>query len=254
MLKRNPFYRGDRPANVDQVVYTISESQEACQLAVEQDRIDHCKYGLPATSYRALAEKYGINRPGGQFFVSPMLTTWFVAFNHDRPAFRGPGQIPLAKAINYAIDRPAMVRAFGYLAGKRTDQLLPPALARPASIYPLGGADPATARKWLARAKLQPNSASPLRGQHLIRSRDGPGARLRPQADRCRPRGEVLRQQCPRRQDGDPGEPFDLALDGWNADYADAAGFFVPILDRGSGMGVNLDDPLINGASRRRTA
>ena len=156
VLKRNPFYRGDRPANVDQVVYTISESQEACQLAVEQDRIDHCKYGLPATSYRALAEKYGVNRPGGQFFVSPMLTTWFVAFNHDRPAFRGPGQIPLEKAINYAIDRPAMVRAFGYLAGKRTDQLLPPALARPASIYPLGGADPATARKWLARAKLQP--------------------------------------------------------------------------------------------------
>ena len=30
VLKRNPFYRGDRPANVDQVVYTISESQEAC--------------------------------------------------------------------------------------------------------------------------------------------------------------------------------------------------------------------------------
>ena len=49
VLKRNPFYRGDRPANVDQVVYTISESQEACLLDVEQDRIDQCTFGLPET-------------------------------------------------------------------------------------------------------------------------------------------------------------------------------------------------------------
>src|SRR5262249_58377636 len=59
-------------------------------------------------------------------------------------------------AINYAIDRPALVRAFGPLAAKRTDQLLPTVLGRDASIYPLGGADPQTARKWLARAKLKP--------------------------------------------------------------------------------------------------
>ena len=42
------------------------------------------------------------------------------------------------------------------------------------------------------------------------------------------------------------GEPFDLALVGWNADYADPAAFFVPIVTRGSGMGVNLDDPRVN--------
>ena len=62
-------------------------------------------------------------------------------FNHDRPAFEGAGQIPLKKAINFAIDRPELTRAAGYLGGKRTDQLLPPALGRPASIYPLAGAD-----------------------------------------------------------------------------------------------------------------
>ena len=114
--------------------------------------------GLSETDYRTLAEKYGINRPGGQFFVAPRLNTWFVAFNHDRRAFNGPGRIPLEKAINYAIDRPELARAFGYLAGKRTDQLLPPDLARPTSIYPLKGADPATARKWLARARPRPDT------------------------------------------------------------------------------------------------
>ena len=44
------------------------------------------------------------------------------------------------------------------------------------------------------------------------------------------------------------GEPFDLVLDGWAADYADAAGFFVQLLSRGgSSGGANLDDPRING-------
>ena len=43
------------------------------------------------------------------------------------------------------------------------------------------------------------------------------------------------------------GEPFDLALGGWIADYADPASFFVPLLYRGSGaQGVNLDDPRVN--------
>ncbi len=51
-----------------------------------------------------------------------------------------------------------MARRFGYLGGKRTDQMLPPALGLPASIYPLKGADPATARKWLARATIKPST------------------------------------------------------------------------------------------------
>ena len=93
VLERNPYYGGDRPAYVDQVVWTINPP-EACVLAVEKDRIDYCYSGLYHTP-RALVEKYGINRPGGQFFVSPALTTWYLAFNHARPAFRGPGQIPL---------------------------------------------------------------------------------------------------------------------------------------------------------------
>ena len=49
-----------------------------------------------------------------------------------------------------------LARAFGYLGGRRTDQLLPPALGRDERIYPLEGADPVTARKWLAKAKVKP--------------------------------------------------------------------------------------------------
>ena len=169
VLKRNPYYRGRRPANVDQVVWTAGQSRGACLTGVEDDGIDYCAtLGLPSSGYRGLAEKHGINQEGGRFFVSPSLATWWLAFNHERPAFKGPGQVPLKKAINYAIDRPEMARAFGYLGAKRADQLLPPALGRNEPLYPLAGADPATARTWLVRARLQPrelvlyaNSAPP---------------------------------------------------------------------------------------------
>ena len=126
VLKRNPFYRGGRPANVNEVMWTIGESREACRLATEQDRIDYCVInGLPVSAHRELADRYGINRKSGQFFYKTVLSTSFFAFNHDRRAFRGPGQIPLKKAINYAIDRPALARRFGFLGGRRTDQMLP---------------------------------------------------------------------------------------------------------------------------------
>ena len=163
VLKRNPYYRGGRPANVDQMVWTIGGTAEACILAVEQDRIDICASGALPRRIRGTRREYGINRPGGQFFVDPISSRAFLAFNHDRRAFKGPGQIALKKAINYAIDRPDLVRAFPYLAGRRTDQLLPPELGRDDDLYPLGGANPATARKWYARAKLKPPSSSSTR-------------------------------------------------------------------------------------------
>ena len=80
---------------------------------------------VPPDAFRDLAATYGINKKDGQFFVSPRPTTLYFAFNHDRPAFKGAGQIPLEKAINYAIDRRALAGAYGFEAGKRTDQMLP---------------------------------------------------------------------------------------------------------------------------------
>jgi ABC-type oligopeptide transport system substrate-binding subunit len=241
VLKRNPYYRGNRPANVDEVVWTVNGNEE-CLAALEQNRQDYCYLGL-FNLPRVLAEKYGINRPGGQFFVSPGVATWFVAFNHERPAFRGPGQIPLKKAINFAIDRPELARAFGYLAGKRTDQALPPALARRASIYPLEGADPATARTWLARATLKPkrlvfytdNSPSGVAvAQTVAFNLERIGIDVEVKYFDINTLGDRIATR---------GEPYDLVLTPWSADYADGAAFFVPLLGRGSTRsGVNLDD------------
>ena len=42
VLERNRFYRGPRPAHVDQIVWSFGLGQAACQQAVEQDEQDWC--------------------------------------------------------------------------------------------------------------------------------------------------------------------------------------------------------------------
>jgi ABC-type oligopeptide transport system substrate-binding subunit len=226
VLKRNPFYRGSRPANVDQITYTI-KSQEACLRAIELDEIDHClgPGGLPLDSYEELAKRYGVNRKGGRFFVKPTLLTWYFSFNHDRRAFKGRVQIPLEKAINYAIDRPALVRAFG--GGRRTDQMLPPALRREESLYPLDGADPRRALRWLRKARYKPRRLVLYWNNGASEAADIFKFDLKQigiDVDVKLFTTSVLFDKL-----GTRGEPFDVGFGGWNADYADGAAFFVPL-------------------------
>ena len=228
VLKRNPYYQGERPANVDQVIWTLGMSREDCLLAIEQDRIDHC--GVPVTAFASLAEKYELNQPGGQLFVSPALTTWYLAFNHDRPAFKGPGQIPLKMAINFALDRPALVRPFGKFAGKRTDQLLPPALARAESIYPLGGPNLVAAKRWYARARVKPTKLV------FYTANGGPpvtqALALEVQLKQLGIDLEVkyFDNETLREKAETQGEPFDIVRNGWQADYADGGSFLEPLV------------------------
>ncbi len=250
VLRRNPYYRGTRPANVDQIVYTAGVAPEECLAATEADRIDLCLgvAAIPDTAHRGLAEKYGINRPGGRYFVAPINSVFAFSFNHDRPAFAGPGRIPLAKAINYAIDRHELARVVGYQAGRRTDRILPPALGGRGRVYPIAGPDFVTARRLLARAGHAPTElvlysintsfgigfaqvfAFDLKqiGIHVtIKAFD-----LATLAQRARTRGE----------------PYDVVFTPWTVDYPDPAAFFV--LLQGESIGKynwsNLDDPTVN--------
>ncbi len=269
VLKRNPFYRGRRPAVVDQIVWTEGETRDSCLSDVEQDRIDYCPPpGFPPSAARDIASRYGINKKNGQFFVSPSLSTTFFVFNHDRPAFRGAGQIPLAKAINYALDRPALARPYGYLAGQRADRMLPSPLVEGQSIYSVRGADPKTARKWLARAKLKPTRLV----LYASSSSSGVAAagvfafdlkQIGIDVDvKYFDIGTLFTKA------GMRGEPFDVAFASWAVDYADPSAFFVPLLD-GNTIGAAgntdqsyVDDPAVNariesadrqtGAARRQ--
>ena len=235
VLERNPSYRGSRPAGVDRVVWTIGEGDEACRQAVVQDQLDYCvtrTFG-PAAD-RALAATYGINRGNGQYFFHPLLQTFYFAFNHDRRAFKGPAQIPLKQAINLAIDRRAMVDAVSFLGGKRTDQILPPALGRPASIYPLGGVTArslAKARALLAKARFRPTKLV----LYAPTERFFPAWAQIFQFDLKRLGIDVEVKYFPfgvvGERAGVRSAPFDVALQGWLADYGDGVSFFGPLLD-----------------------
>lgn len=252
VLKRNLYYRGGRPANVDTVVWTVGESRDACLADIAQDRIDYCTpVGVPPDAFRDLAATYGINKKDGQFFVSPRPTTLYFAFNEDRRAFKGAGQIPLEKAINYAIDRRALAGAYGFEAGKRTDQMLPSVFGPDESIYPLT-ADPTTARRWLAKAKFKPtrlvlyasNSTTGTLAAQLFAfemSKIGIVVDIRFFTS------QILFQKTATR-----GEAFDVAYNGWTGGYVDPAAFLEPLLD-GRNLGATgntdisyLDDPSVN--------
>jgi ABC-type oligopeptide transport system substrate-binding subunit len=268
-LKRNPHYRGNRPANVDEIVWTFGMSQEECLTATEEDRIDLCvEFGIPQTAYRRLADMYGVNRPGGRFFVSPRLDVWYFAFNHDRPAFKGAGQIPLKKAINYALDRRGLGETFGYLGGNPDDQLLTAPLGRDETIYPLAG-DIARAQRWLARAARKPAKLV----LYAFTDRPGNIAAAQVFASSMKRIGidvtvKYFEQLTHVEKTGTRGEPFDVAMFAWTTDYADPTGYFEPLLN-GANIGPTgnlnaayFDNPRINariaaagrlrGAARRK--
>ena len=67
VLKRNPYYKGKRPHNASQIVYTVGNSLDATFLRVQQGSTDYAAGGLRIRRGRDAAQKYGINK--GQFWV-----------------------------------------------------------------------------------------------------------------------------------------------------------------------------------------
>jgi peptide/nickel transport system substrate-binding protein len=158
-IRRNRFYRGKRPHNVDgfDVDLTAGSPQEVLN-RIEDGRAD---WGIvPPPLYfapeRDLVRKYGINRKGGQFQVKPGFTLRAFVLNTSSPLFRG--NLRLRQAVNYAIDRGAF--GGGNLGAQLTDQILPPILPgfRDAKLYPLSKPNLAKARE-LARGQLRGGKA-----------------------------------------------------------------------------------------------
>jgi ABC-type oligopeptide transport system substrate-binding subunit len=230
-IKKNPNYKGKRPHNLNQINYIIGNSLDASYLRVQQGATDYAAQGIPPASYAEAAQKYGVNK--SQFWVKPQLGTSYLAFNHDRPLFQGAKGTALAKAINYAIDRVALLAQSGYLAGKRTDQVLPPGLAgfRDANLYPLKGPDLATAKKWMAQSGVKDGTtveyytsnrgAAPLAAQIVQFNLKQIGLNVD---------SHLFARAVQIDKEGTRGEPFDITSEGWIADYADPYDFINVLL------------------------
>jgi ABC-type transport system substrate-binding protein len=236
VLLRNRFYRGIRPQRVDRFLIDLGRPREEVIRDIERGRAD---WGwVPAADVfergRELQRRYGLNR--ARFWVSPGLFLRGFVFNTRRPLFRNNAR--LRRAINFAVDRPALLRERGYLAGRLTDQYLPPGMPgfRDAKIYPLRRPDLRRARA-LARGHLRGGKAvlyvchlelCAAQGQILRRNLRGIGLDVD-----VRSFANLFGRMAQR------GEPWDIGWLGFNAppDPYDMLEMF---------DGRNLDDPFTN--------
>jgi ABC-type transport system substrate-binding protein len=228
VLERNRFYNGSRPANADRIVITTNTDVNQSLLQVRAGQVDYDQFGLPPTAHDSLSTQYGIRKGGnGRYFVNTGINTTYFALNTSRPAL---AKVHLRQAINHAIDRPSMLRVAGKLAGKRSDQILPPNMQgfREANIYPIKGANPTRGRALArgARDKItvlyttSPISVSRAQIVKYNLEQIGLEVELKPQ-----PFAVAIRTA------GTRGADFDMFLIAWFADYPDPFDFINVLLD-----------------------
>jgi peptide/nickel transport system substrate-binding protein len=211
VLERNRFYRGERVHHVDRFV---------ADLAVDASAVDQVASGTfdtaipfaPFVARRAaeLARRYGLNK--SQFFVAPGNGLRLFHLNTSQPLFRKNPR--LRQAVNYAVDRRALAREAGVVAGgvfvePPTDQYLLPHFPgyQNTRIYPLKGPDLHTARK-LAKGHTRGGKAvlytstslgDAARAEILKRNLQAIGLKL-----------EVKKFPAPLEKLATPGEPWDI--------------------------------------------
>jgi peptide/nickel transport system substrate-binding protein len=234
VFKRNTFYKGPRPANPDQIVENIGIALDAQRLRAERGDTDIA--GFPPAQAAELRDKYGVNK--GRFFVKGQAVFWYLNFNHDQPLFKGNNK--LKEAINFAIDRPQMVRQHGALGGQRNEQILPIDFPgyRNWNIYPLSGSNVAKAktlasgntrggkvRFWTFNSSFGPSVAQVVQFNLKQIGLDTDITAL----DR------VVQTT----KGGTKGAEFDMLLNGWGEDYPDPYDFINILL---SGTSIQPDN------------
>ena len=254
-LKRNTYYKGSRPHNVDQIEYRIGNSLQVIEQNVESGTSDFAAQGLDPTSWKRLADKYGVNK--GRVFISPSLSVAYLAMNYDRPLFKD--NLPLRKAVNFAVDRRALLAQAGFGAGIRADHILPPGVPGSqkvnGTLYPLKGPNLKKANELAkghtgdGKAVLWTSNrgAAPLQAQIYQYNLKQIGI-------------DVEVQQFSRAvqitREGVRGAPFDFTTEQWTADYPDPYDFVNVLLSGDSLRDANnnnisyFNDPKYNSSMR----
>ena len=255
-LKRNRFYAGGRPHHVDGFVADlgVASTREILD-RIERGETDWGEAGR--SDYfdpdRRLVAKYGVNET--QFFVKPGLAMVSFSLNSSRPLFRDNPR--LRRAVNFAVDRRALVRAAGspVLFARATDQYLPTGLPgfKDARIYPLTKPDLARARA-LARGRTGS-------GKAVLYTPNSPGTLARAQIvsqNLAKIGLEVQVKGIPFpayfARLNSPNEPYDIAFTPWAPDYLDPFSYVNTLLD-GRFIGINnlarFNSPRYNVLMRR---
>jgi peptide/nickel transport system substrate-binding protein len=160
LLKKNPFYKGPRPHYLNEIDYTqMTLDQNQGTLELKNGQLDYCPDCVALSQSFALNQEFGTNGTSTKstndqrFFITPAAIISYFALNVTRPALKSP---LVREAINWAIDRPAIEKPYGYGYGTPGDKILPPALPGSQfekSLYPTASPTPADIAKAKALMK-----------------------------------------------------------------------------------------------------
>jgi ABC-type oligopeptide transport system substrate-binding subunit len=229
-LKRNSFYTGPRPHNVNEIDLKIGNSQAVSEQDVSSGKADYAAGGIPAADWKALVDDYGVNK--GRVYVKPTLSVYYVAMNDDRPLFKG--NRALRQAVNWAIDRRALLNQEGYLAGRTTTQILPPGMPgyKNCKCYQRN-VTPATLAKAKALAKGHTGDGKAI----LYSYGNTLSAELQAQIIQFNLKQigldvavQIYSRDVQIEMSSARGAAFDLTAEGWSADYADPYDFINVLL------------------------
>jgi len=226
VLKKNPYYKGNRPARSSTIVFTMNTNQQQTYLQVSNGTYAADPSGLDdPTAAASLVQKYGLNK--GRIFVHPLVETDYLAMNTQESTF---GTAAARRAANYAVDRPAVLRTRGYLGGVRTTTILPAALAGGywgQKLYPLQGADPAKAKS------LDPNCGNVTLwgGQTATATAQEGIVRYNLTQMGCNVSVKQFGGFAIYTAAGVKGADYDMMFGAWSDDYPDPYDFFGILLD-----------------------
>ena len=133
VLLKNRRYRGPRPQHVDSFRIDLANTPPAAVAQVTSGKADLAVPFSP--QYDELATKYGVNK--SRFFLFADGTVAQILFlNTERSLFRNNPK--LRRAVAFALDRRALIRAVNPYFGSPSDQFLTTGVAgfRDARIYP----------------------------------------------------------------------------------------------------------------------
>ena len=233
-LKRNPYYKGGRTANADTIQVNIGNDVAVEYQNVEKGTSDYASGGIPATEWKNVVTKYGLNKKDGRVQVRPQLDIRYVALNHSRPLFKNNPQPGEGGQLGR---RPPGLLGPGRLSVRQANGPDPAAgdarlqAAGDLSAEGHGQHDQAGAKK-LAAGNLRGGKAvlwaanagtAPLQAQLIQYNLKQIGHRRGDQAPA--PRAAVHERGEP--ADGD----FDMTVERWGADYADPYDFINILLD-----------------------
>jgi YVTN family beta-propeller protein len=258
VLVRNPNYHGSRPHHFARIQLTVGVPAQRAASEIEARTADYTTFGGfeyhitlgIAALISSLAPRFGLGSAAAahgrqQYFVTPpALQLDYFDLNANRSLF---SDVRVRQAVNYAIDRRALAAVgsgFQALPDTPTDHYLPPGIPgyRAAHVYPLAP-DLAKARQLIAAAHAAGRTVvlytfDPYPGPELAQIVKNDLSRIGLQVEiHTFPSGRYFSLV------GTPGAPFDLAYNGWIADYPDPDDFLNFLLDDSS-LWPPLKDPL----------